>query len=98
MKKYTVDGYEAKITEVEIISESAKFVTYNDKFWNKPRREMKADNYFDSWDAAKAFLVEKYESKVQYARKALESANAKLGNAKGLQNIRTEPTSEASAK
>jgi hypothetical protein len=52
-----------------------------------PRRHSKRsdwDNYFDTWEEAKAFLLANAERKVAHARRELEIANSELGNVKGL--------------
>lgn len=74
------------IVEVEVERESDSSV------WIKGRRNNKRstyENYFDSWDEAKAYLLEKAESKAASCRRQLEYANGILGNIKGLKNPNT---------
>lgn len=47
------------------------------------------ENYFDSWDDAKQFLMDHAQKRVDSLRLQLERANGELGNIKGL-----KPTTE----
>jgi len=90
MKKYkTAGNWNAKIEVVECEKETAACVwVYH--YLNQPsRRNNKRssyDNYFDSFQEAKDFLIEQGEAQVKTARRRLEEANSYLGNAKGLKD------------
>jgi hypothetical protein len=70
---------EIKPVEVERETESS--------VWISGRRQSKRSsyqNYFDSWEEARAFKIEDCEREVAAARRELEYANSKLGNIKGM--------------
>jgi len=62
MKKFR-NRYDHEIEEIEVISETEKYVTLEAvAFDGKHRREMKRSNYmnyFDTWQEAKDFLVDR---------------------------------------
>lgn len=91
--KYKVGAFGAFIDVVQVERESTQSVWI--KGWTfdagpgtgVPRKHAKRsayDNYFDTWDEAKAFLVARAEAAVLNARAELAAANDTLGNAKGL--------------
>jgi hypothetical protein len=70
------------IQTVEIQKETEKMVVLMNG-----QRELKKssyEQYFDSWDEAKQFLVSKAESKLTYAISSLESAQKELERIKQL--------------
>lgn len=73
--KYKIYSYSTKIDRVEILKETAHFVTLPKH--GRERREAKAE-YFDSWAEAHAVLLARYANKVEYAQRELEGAKAKL--------------------
>lgn len=90
MKKYRVTSY-GEITEREVVKETKSSVTYEypDLFSDRTseRREMKSCDghcWFDSWQECKDWLIANAEADYQAARRALQRAQDKLGNAKGL--------------
>lgn len=83
MKKYLARnstwGKLIELVEIERETESS--------VWIGGRRNSKISDYhcyFDSFDEAKAHLLEKADEKVIGARRSLELANSHLGNIKGL--------------
>lgn len=59
--------------------------------WINGRRNAKTtswDKYWDSWEEAHAYLLEKAERSLQSARRSLEMAQAKYGNIKGMKRER----------
>lgn len=90
MKKYKTTGnWSATIEVVECEKETAASVWVK---WNPTsiaRRNNKRssyENYFDSFQEAKDFLIKQGKTKVESARRGLEEANSYLGNANGLRN------------
>jgi hypothetical protein len=71
-----------KIEKVEVAGETDHFV----KLLNGRKEAKRSDwsNYFDSFDNAKNYLLEKAERKVSSLRRQLESANGELGQIKGI--------------
>jgi len=84
-------GYLANklIQAVEIVRETEQsvFILGSDFRGERERREAKETSYHayhDSWDEAKQHLMDKAEQEVFAARAALQRAQDKLGNVKGL--------------
>ncbi len=84
-----------RITAVEIIRETSKSVVYlekqfvigggEDKFVErKSRKSGEYENWHDTWDAAKEFLIEYASVEVNYAQRILDMKKSALQNAKGL--------------
>lgn len=75
-------GFAGRIKKVVVLRETSISI------WTEHnRRESKCSsyyNYFDSFEEAKAFLVEQAEINIQSARNNLQSAQGRLGNVKGL--------------
>lgn len=88
MKKFKTSGnYVAKIEVVECERETDLCVWVKQGFKNEARRSNKRssyENYFDSFQEAKDFLIAQGDSQVRHARRRLEEAQSYLGNAKGL--------------
>lgn len=68
------------ITRVECTRETAETV------WFGVRKAPKAGAtaYHDTWEAARAYLMDRAQLNVAAARRALEVANSTLGNVKGM--------------
>ena len=87
MKKYKTGGYGKNlIQEVEIVRETEKQVVIASRNGSERREAKRSDyqNYFDEWQAAKDFLLEKAEKRVEGIKVQLERAKCELGNIKGL--------------
>lgn len=92
MNKYRATQW-GSIEAYEVVKETAASVTYLYRdIWSErtsERREMKScDGHFwaDSWGGAKAWLVGNAERDVEAARRNLQRAQDKLGNAKGIKH------------
>lgn len=73
--------YTYKIKELHIIKETEKRVwTANSSI----RKETKHGRVFDTFEAAKEWLLERAIDDVDSARRRLEQAKGRLGNVKGL--------------
>lgn len=91
MKKYRTGGDWAgtEIREIEVARETEKCV-YVIELVGKVRKERRRDKVtsfdiiHDSWDEAHAYLTRRAEQKLQSARLALQDAQSKVGNIKGM--------------
>jgi hypothetical protein len=94
MIKYKATDYDTPtIAAVEVVGETDKMVIVPTR--GASRKEKKETNYVfyaDTFEDAKAWLVRNYEREVSAARRALEYANSKLGNVKGLKDPTEQPT------
>ena len=55
--------------------------------WMKGRKRARSgqyENYFQSWDDARNYLMDRAESHVLSLKRQLESAQGELGNVKGM--------------
>jgi hypothetical protein len=79
-----------KIERVEVIRETEQSVFLPKSRVGKTNGERRAakhsewEQYHDTWEAARAYLLEIANDDVTAARLALERANGKLGNIKGM--------------
>lgn len=73
-----------KITKVEV-ERTTKSSVFIDGRMERKKTDDKV--YFDTFSEAKEWLVMVYDRKAQVARRNLELANARLGNAKGLKEV-----------
>lgn len=81
MIKYVAGWWRGRIKTVEVERETESSV------WINGRRNAKLNNYknyFDTWEEAHSYLMEKAQRKVNEARKSLEQANSELGTVKGM--------------
>lgn len=71
-----------KIEKITVAGETEFFV----KLENGRKEAKRSDwcNYFDSFDEAKVYLVEKADQRVKSLRLSLEKANGELGQIKGI--------------
>ena len=79
---YEVLNYSNEIKPVEVIGETAKQIVYLSKDLytgtSRERRTTKSSNYnnfYPTWEAAKAALVNRYQSQIEHA-----SANTRVPN------------------
>lgn len=85
--KWRTGRSNASIEKVECTRETEKCVWLTRWEGCKPSRMDKRSTYYnfhDSWEDAKAFLLEDAQRRVESARRSLEFANSFLGNVKGL--------------
>lgn len=92
--KWKTGGYgENRIEAVECVTETAKQVVIRFKssgfgggsYYDRRMAKSSAyDCYHDTWDEAKAHLIQKAEANLLSARYALQCAQDELGNVKGL--------------
>jgi len=78
MKKYKVIGYSTEIIEVEAERETETSI------WIKGHRRKKHkdfEDYFDTWEEANYFLMERCENKVIASRAILKEAIEELAKA-----------------
>ena len=71
-----------RVEKVEVAGETEHFV----KLLNGRKEAKKTDwsSYFDSFDDAKSFLLDKAQKRVDSLRRQLETANGELGQIKGI--------------
>lgn len=86
--KFKTSDYSCEIEAVKVVKETGHYITYLTKWFgaeceSKSRKDCR-EQFHDSWDAAKDFLVKREEENVQSARLSLERAKDKLGNVKGM--------------
>jgi hypothetical protein len=81
MVKYKT-GYNFSIQEIEVAGETPKFVKL--KCGRKEAKMSDYGCYFESFDDAKAFLMDRAISRVQTAELRLKLANEDLQKVKGL--------------
>lgn len=80
--KYRTSGFgKNPIEKIEVERETDSSV------WIKGRRSVKDSSwlkYFDSWEDAHSFLLQKAEKNLISARRSLERAQGEHGNIKGM--------------
>jgi glutathione peroxidase-family protein len=71
-----------RVEKVDVAGETEHFV----KLLHGRKEAKKSDwvSYFDSFDDAKKFLLDKAQKRVDSLRRQLESANGELGQIKGI--------------
>ena len=76
-----------KIEPVEVIRATKKFVVVQAAIGSRERKEAKESDwssYFETWEGAHGYLMEKARRKVESLRLQLQQANGELGNIKGM--------------
>ncbi|MES0444923.1 MAG: hypothetical protein ABUJ92_00120 [Desulfobacterales bacterium] len=79
--------YSFTVEKVEVTRETECYVFVDCDGWAKKRKESKrADGYkyYDSFDEAKAALLERAEENAEFYRNELEATNGFIENIKGL--------------
>lgn len=82
--KFEVEGYgwsHGRISPIQITRETDTSV------WVGSRRHAKRTEYrcfFDTWEEAHAFLMQRAEIRLTHARRSLQNAQDILGNVKGM--------------
>jgi hypothetical protein len=81
MMYVAIAGYSATIKEVQVdrVTDSSVFTQGNRRV-----RLTSYESYFDTWEEAKAHLLEYAEQKLHDARQRLQHAQAYHGNVKGM--------------
>lgn len=86
MKKFKTNVGEDRIDEVEVVRESEQSVWVRG-YRGVERRESKMSQcgcYFDTWEEAHAYLVDKQDFKVVLARSSLAYAEKQLAEVQAL--------------
>ena len=79
--------YRPEILTVSIDGETEHFV----KIGNRREKKRTDDtSFFETFEEAKAWLLEIFESRAKIARRNLEEANSYLGNVKGMKERKSE--------
>lgn len=73
-----------EIERVEIFRETDNFVYFGNGCREAKRSGFQ--NYFDTWEDAKAFLLDEAQKSIDAARRELQRAQAEYGNIKGMKN------------
>lgn len=87
--------YDSRIERVEALRETEFYLFFSSESYlrkNIERREAKRsdwNNYFDTWEEAKQFLLDRAQSKLDSARFRLQEAQGKYENIKCLTNPET---------
>ena len=76
---YRVNKYANKITTVEVVSETAKFVTLaaEGSFWKKEQRVAKGDEYFPTFAEARQYLMTYHTRSREMHKREMESHDQK---------------------
>jgi hypothetical protein len=91
--KFKTGGFSGGLIEaVQVEKETAQSVWINSWTFKgagtgparKHAKRSQYDNYFDTWQEAYQFLLERAISRVLSARRELDLANSHLGNVKGM--------------
>jgi hypothetical protein len=77
MIKYKIVGWRDEIEAVEVIRETDKFVVIV-RSWGKGERRESKDDYFDTFEEAKAELIRRTTTEIESRRKALSYGEDKL--------------------
>jgi hypothetical protein len=91
--KYVVHDYLAAIKACECTEETAAFAWLKGFHRYDPNivtKQLKVSKVFDTWEEAHAELTRRAEHKVNYARYALEQAQAFASNVRGMKPPRGE--------
>jgi hypothetical protein len=86
--KYEISSYGYSIKRVEADRESQHCI------WLGKNRRAKADTFFDTFDEAKAYLVDRAQKRLEAARLQLQRAQGEYGSAQGLKPLTNNPPSE----
>jgi hypothetical protein len=81
MKKFRASRFGAKVAEVDVERETESSV------WIDGSRTSKRsvhENYFDSWEEARDYLLTMAENDLMSARRKLELAQGRVGNIRGM--------------
>ena len=71
---WKVNNYQYEIKPVEVVSETAKYVTLAaSDYWKMTRRAAKAGEYFPTFVEARAFLLDRLNDQFNVTQSALET-------------------------
>lgn len=85
MKKYKTGGWKELIEECDALRETEHFVYLKGSLGERRvAKRGEYDNYFNSWEEAHNFLLERAEAEVEGYQNRLESAKGRLDNIKVL--------------
>lgn len=72
---WKVNIYQYEIKTVEVVGETAKYVTLAafESYWKKESRAAKAGEYFPTFVEARAFLLDRLNDKFNATQSALET-------------------------
>lgn len=90
MKKFRT-WYDTRIDEVEVIHETAMYVSVREMIANKPyehsdaKRSEDGYNYFDTWAEAKAFLIDREQTTIRDLKRQIAYHEERLRKIEELQ-------------
>lgn len=87
--RYKIIGWgKEPIQRVEMISETAHFITYRDTSWGRPqeRKEKKEGTFFSTFEEARVELEAGYRREADGYRQRMNTALSRAGDAKALKN------------
>lgn len=94
MRMWKTGGYLKTIEPVEVIRKTEKMIVIQEMRFNGTQRERRTairssyDNYFDTFEEAKAFLIEREKNRLESAQEAAKRATDSIMKL----NAMTEPT------
>lgn len=91
---YTPHAWEPEVEAVEVVKQTAQTVTVLESEWNGKRRERKRMNngdYFDTWEQAKAAMVEQARQNVERSKNELQRRRTRLGQLEAMQPPKATP-------
>lgn len=89
MMKWLVETWDSKPQKVEVVKQTEKTVTVRmlDRFSKSAYDSRRVNpDIFDTFDQAKAFMIQRQEERLESIRLQLARENGYLGNLKGLKN------------
>ena len=93
---YEVLSYSNEIKPVEVIGETAKQIVYLSKNLytgtSRERRTMKSSSFntfYPTWEAAKAALINRYQSQIEHAQRELARAQRQLQIVQALVEVKS---------
>lgn len=81
--KARAGNWKSNIDPVVVVKETGSFIILKGDTRKSAKRGL-YENYFKTWDEAKAFLLENAEIDVTHAKDKLQSARSYLGNIQSL--------------
>jgi len=86
---FEVSGYFDAVSIVKVVKRNEKTIVLEEKWWHGKISNRRVSlngstKYFDTFEEAKAFLVEKKRSKLEQAKRGVDTARNKLRDAEAL--------------